>query len=76
MCLLRVRRAAAVLLIAASSLAAADATPHADEVAGSQLVDAGRHAEGLRLLERVLLVYRRAGDRAGASRVALKMSGV
>ncbi len=74
MLMLRVRRAAAVLLIAVSSLAAVQATPHPDEVAGSRLVDAGRHAEGLRVLERVLLVYRRAGDRAGASRVALKMS--
>jgi CHAT domain-containing protein len=72
--LLRVRRAAAVLLIVVASLAAADATPHADEVAGSRLVDTGQHADGLRVLERVLAVYRRAGDRAGASRVAVKMS--
>lgn len=71
---LRVLRAAAVLLIAASSLAAGAATPHADEIAGGRLVDAGQHADGLRLLERVLVVYRGAGDQAGASRVALMMS--
>jgi len=70
----RVFRAAAVLVIAAWSLAAGDATRHADEVTGGRLVDAGHHAEGLQLLARVLVVYRRSGDRVGASRVAVKMS--
>jgi CHAT domain-containing protein len=47
---------------------------HADEVAGSALVDSGKHQEGLETLARAVLVYRRSGDRLGIARARLKMS--
>lgn len=52
----------------------ASAAPRPDEVEGSRLVDAGRHQDGLRVLERAVVAYRRSGDRLGIARAKLKMS--
>jgi CHAT domain-containing protein len=47
---------------------------HADEIEGARLVDAGKPQDGLRVLERAVLAYRRSGDRLGIARATLKMS--
>jgi tetratricopeptide (TPR) repeat protein len=38
------------------------------------LIDSGKYQEGIDLLERAFLAYRRGGDRAGMARVRLKTS--
>jgi CHAT domain-containing protein/TolB-like protein/Tfp pilus assembly protein PilF len=60
---------------AAQAAAPSSTAPrHADEIEGGKLVDGGKHEDGLRLLDRAAVAYRRSGDRLGIARVRLKMS--
>ena len=62
------------LRAAQTGAAAAPVPRHASEVEGGRLVDAGKHQDGLRVLEQAALAYRRSGDPLGIARTRLKMS--